>query len=305
MTRSLSNNLLKSNWIAVKPNSDKRLIDSNELALKRIEEERKRIERIHMNLTIDSQSDFAEGLQVEQIETLFDEKGEEVVKTDGLDCIIKTPDVLETKGDSQMMQAITYEGPSPEELIEEAKKEIEQMKIEAEIENRNLQKEVVEQAKVTGYAEGKGQAETECAKKVQQFKEKEKQLEKTYEENLKNMEIELVENLSDIYSHVLGVSLKEYGPTILHVLDVAMHESDDVKNYMVHVSKDEANMVKNNLELLRSGMSTQTEIEIIEDVTLTPGEAYIETDGEIFDCSIDTQLNNLSKELKALAYQKK
>lgn len=290
---------MKSAWVISKPSEEKRLIDSNELVLKKIEEEKKRLDILKNKMETSTTESFSEGLQVEQVDALFGEGDESeghvemIVAEDEVNQIPPKP------------AAPVYTGPTPEELVEAAKQEIEAMKATAEAELREKEKEVLGQAETAGYVEGKKRAETEYQEKTRGLHKKEQELVATYEQKLKDMEVELIAELSDIYSHVLGTSLKDYGPTVLHVLDTAIHESDDVRSYMIHVSKDEVGFVKNNIDLLRAGLSAQTELEIIEDVTISPGDAYIETEGEIFDCGIDTQLNNLSKQIKALAYQKK
>ena len=299
MTRSLSNNLLKSGWVVSKPHEEKRLIDSNELVLKKIEEEKKRLDILRNRMEATTTESFSEGLQVEQVDALF---GETEDSNRVINTIVSDEDV-----DQMPVEPVApvYVGPTPEELIEVAKQEIDALKATAEAELREREKDVIAQAETAGYVEGKKRAETEYQLKIQELHKKEQELAAIYEQKLKEMEVELITELSDIYSHVLGTSLKDYGPTVLHVLDTAIHESDDVKSYMIHVSKDEVGFVKNNIDVLRAGLSSQTELEIIEDVTISPGDAYIETEGEIFDCGIDTQLSNLSKQIKALAYQKK
>jgi len=45
-------------------------------------------------------------------------------------------------------------------------------------------------------------------------------------------------------------------------------------------------------------------LEIAEDMTLSPTQCYIETDNGIYDCSLDTELAELSRKLKLLSYEK-
>ncbi len=300
MTRLLSNNLYKSRWIVSNQNNDKRVIDSNELVIKKIEEERKRQEQKRKLLQPDLQTDFEEGLQAKQVGALFDDIEEQTEYVMEKDLAEKE---LESQPKVVQPEPKVYTGPSPEELVEKAKQEIAFMKSQAEEEINQRKAEELEKAKEAGYAEGKKKAEMELRQKQNQLVEKEKELTSFYEEQLHNMETKLVDTLTDVYEHVLGTVLEDYAPIVLHVLDHAMHEAEDVKNFMIHVSKTEANMVKSNKDKLSKNLSNQIEIEIIEDMTLSPGEAYIETEGEIFDCSIDLQLDNLGRQIKALAYQ--
>ena len=46
-------------------------------------------------------------------------------------------------------------------------------------------------------------------------------------------------------------------------------------------------------------------VEVIEDISLSKNQCFIETDGGIFDCGLDTELTELSNKLKVLSYEKK
>ncbi len=291
MTKSLSSNVLKAGWIAPELVHEKRVIDCNELAIKKIEENRAKSER-KAKPEFELMQDFAQEVSgVDTVDSLFEDFEESEHSSEG-DAFV------------EVSREPKYSGPSPEEMIEEAARQIESMKAEANRELQLQEKNVLDQARNRGYEEGKQRAQAEYANKEQALIKREKELEMQYESCLRDLEVELVDKLAEVYEHVLGVGMKDYSKVVLHVLDQAMHENTDTKNFLIHVCKEEANLVKTNIEMLRSGLSSQTEVEVIEDVTLAPGEAYIETDGEIFDCSIDTQLRNLSKELKALSFQK-
>lgn len=307
---------MKSRWIITKQEDGKRLIDSNELVLKKIEEEKKRVQALFNHATNSSPESFSEGLQVEQVDALFGDGESEranegnVIESLQMEAGFQEGSVADGVTEQEIPKAVqpvqpVYTGPSPEELIEEAEKDIEAMKARADAELREKEKHILHEAETSGYVEGKRRAEAEFEQRSQALLVKERELQEEYERKLKDIEAELVTELADVYSHVLGTSMKDYGPTVLHVLDLAIHESDEVKNYMIHVSKDEYSFVKENTDTLKAGLSARVEMEIIEDVTISPGNAYIETDGEIFDCSVETTLSSLSKQMKALAYQKK
>ncbi len=56
-----------------------------------------------------------------------------------------------------------------------------------------------------------------------------------------------------------------------------------------------------NRDFLMTGLAPDTRLEFLEDGTLSKGQCRLETDGGIFDCSLDTQLASLKKELQILA----
>jgi flagellar assembly protein FliH len=70
----------------------------------------------------------------------------------------------------------------------------------------------------------------------------------------------------------------------------------------VKVSKADYPYVLKYKEVLEKTVTKATNIEIIEDVTLSKNQCLIETDGGVFDCSLDVQLDNLTKTLKILSY---
>ena len=52
------------------------------------------------------------------------------------------------------------------------------------------------------------------------------------------------------------------------------------------------------------GLDHRSIIEIMEDISLPPDSCMIETDGGIFDCSLGTELSELSTKLRMLSYSK-
>ena len=82
----------------------------------------------------------------------------------------------------------------------------------------------------------------------------------------------------------------------------AIRNIEGAKNYLIHVSKDDHEYITENREELTAGLGNNVTIEIIEDMTLTAGNSFIETDGGIYDCAIGTELELLKKELRILSY---
>ena len=45
-------------------------------------------------------------------------------------------------------------------------------------------------------------------------------------------------------------------------------------------------------------------MELVEDMTLSRSQCFIETENGIYDCSLDTQLSELKRKLKLLSYER-
>lgn len=56
--------------------------------------------------------------------------------------------------------------------------------------------------------------------------------------------------------------------------------------------------------MLAGAVSANSNVEIIEDMTLAKNECMIETDSGIYDCGLGTQLEELRKKLMLLAWKK-
>ena len=69
----------------------------------------------------------------------------------------------------------------------------------------------------------------------------------------------------------------------------------------IRVSKEDIGFVTMQKSKLLGGLNEVT-AEIVEDATLQKNECLIETEGGIFDCSLDVELEALSKKLKLLSY---
>lgn len=280
-----SNNLYKRSWVSVKE-EETRIIDSNGLVEKRMEDAAAK-----MPAPLETEAEegdmpegFAAGLDATALAGLVGEDGE-------LPAVIK----------AQPAEPV-YEGPSPEELIAEANEEIAAMKKQAEAEIESERARALEKArkegKSAGYEEGKEKAQAELASEKQR-------LEKEYEEMVQELEPEFIRHICGIYEHILHVDLNNYRDIVLYLLSECIQKSESGRNFIVHVSKDDYPYVSMQKKQLMDEISLPgATVEIIEDITLKKSECMVETEGGIFDCSLDVQLAALQKELMLLAYEK-
>ncbi len=286
----MSSNLLKAYHVIGKQD-DVRVIHNNEL----IEEKLERIRLVLPNIeeTVGGLQDeeFYEGLDADELAGLMEDNEYE----DNNSNIIKREPEPEPEP--------VYHGPTPEELIENAKEEIERMKARAIEELDGWRKMALDEARKAGYAEGLEKAKEEELKMVQNYEEKKVLLQKQYEQNLDDLEPKFIEVLTEIYEKIFEVDLSAHQGIVLSLLQNTMRKIDGCKNFLVHVSKEDFSFVNENKEsLLTESNQADTAIDIIEDATLNKNGCMIETINGIFDCGLDTQLSELKKKLKILSY---
>lgn len=207
-----------------------------------------------------------------------------------------------------------YEGPSPEELVEAAKAEIEEMKAAALKEAEALRVQAAEEGRRAGYDDGFARGHSEALQEIEKAEQKVKEaiqqteaerdaLRREYEEKLQEMEPMMVEELTAIYDHVFAAGLKEQSEIIFHLLDTTLHRIDSGREFIVRVSQADYEYINARKDEFLTGMPG-VRMDLVADVMMKQGEGMIETGGGLFDCSIDVELQELKHRIRMLAWQK-
>lgn len=281
-TRLLSNNLLKRGFTSWKE-EDTRIIDSNALVAKKIG--KTGVNRI--TPMPEDKDGFARGLSADVLEVL--------PKEEEADAVLEAA----SAEDGELL------GPSAEELREQALFEIEKMKEEAAAVLESEKRKALEEARKQGYTDGYEQGMQEAEKLKKQLSEEKSSLERQYEEQLDSLEPRFIDTMTGIYEHIFNVELSGYRDIIVHLIANTLRKTEGGKSYIVHVSKEDYPYVSmQKKQIAATSASGNSSLEIIEDITLSQNQALIETDGGIFDCSLGTQLSELSKKLTLLSYEK-
>ena len=283
----MSSSLIKSytvNYAQEKEKNGKRVIDSNLAVSERIKQLSELLEQVPEEDFVD---DFTEGLDAEQVDALLTDQEELAEEREKNEAVQKLVDDANEQA---------------QQIIENANAEAEKILADA----REQSEEIFEEARVRGEAEGseKGYADglEKAAEKEREAEAKAVALEEQYEQKVSELEPQFVEVLTGIYSHVLGIDLSGRSDVVLHLLQDAIRNTEGSKNFLVHVSAEDHEYVSENKDELTAGLGTSATVEVINDVTLSAGNCFVETDGGIFDCSLGTELELLAKELKILSY---
>lgn len=301
MFNSKSRTLYKAGWVRV-DGEEKCVIDSNSIVAERIEEwENIRKANAAALPAFDEESgegegepEFVSGIEGEELDALF-------TGGEGGGNVIKAGDAAEPDFDELKAEAEA----EAEHIIAEARAqalEIEtQARRDAEIGRANAVEEGTRQGYDEGYA--RGMAEVDGMK--QELAERKRQLEAEFDELLEDLEPRFIETITDIYSHIFGVDLMDNRDILVHLIDSTLRKVESSRTFIVHVSAEDyphVNMQKQ--ALLEGAVAGRGIIEIIEDIALGKGDCLIETDGGIFDCGVGTQLEELTKKIRVLSYEK-
>lgn len=207
-----------------------------------------------------------------------------------------------------------YEGPTPEELLDAAKAEIEEMKAAAAQEAEVMKRQAADEGRQAGYNDGFAKGHEEALREAEKAEQKANEaiqeteavreaLRLEYEERLQAMEPVVIDELTEIYDHIFAAGLKDQTEIIFHLLDTTLHRIDSGREFIVRVSQADYEYVNTRKDELLTGMP-DVRMDLVADVMMKRGEGMIETGGGLFDCSIDVELRELKKRIHMLAYQK-
>lgn len=292
MTRSLSN-LFKSGFVNYQA-GEARIIDSNKIVAERLGSI---VGNASSGRDISSSSE--DGFQKAD----FEEMDEETRKA-----------LFGEESGNIYREQPAYSGPSPEELLENARQEIEEMKASAAQEIESLKQQAFQEGQRAGYDDGFAQGRGEALKEAEKAEEKAQaairetealrnELSREYEQKMQELEPMMIDELSDIYDHVFEAGLKEQGEIIFHLLDTTLHRIDSGKEFIIRVSQADYDYISTRKDELLTELPG-VRMDLVADVMMKRGEGMIETGGGLFDCSIDVELQELKRRIHMLAYSR-
>ena len=289
-------NLFKGAFISF-DESDARIIDNNELANKKIEEfQEQELKRQRAMMAEDGglssegeeNSDFSPGINMEQLDQLTEDQS-----------ILGAPNE-DPQFDMEAMQAeIDFK-------LQQASEQAEAIINDAQNQAEGIKQGAIEQGHQEGYDAGyqEGMAAVESLKA--DIEAQREGLEKEYQMLVDELEPEMVDVLTQIYEHVLGIELRDDKGIILHLLKNTLSRIEPGNDLIVHVSSDDYDEVMDEKEALNACVtSPNTTMEIIEDPLLKENECMIESDSGVFDCSLGVELSEISRKLKLLSFDRK
>ena len=266
-------NLFKGGYVVRKENS--RVIDYNDLVASKLEQLSGNAEFVPVKEfqqpEQEEPQEFVEGLNADELEVIMEEELEK-------------------------------QEPTSEELYEEAKKEIDKMLQDANTEAEMIRNEAYEMARKKGYEAGHNEGLKEIEKLKEELEQKEVLLMKDYNAKVEELEPLKVEKVADLMEYVFRVQFSTSRAMIMHILSGALGKINNSKEFIVHVSHEDVTVVKANHDKLLAMVPNAVSVEVAEDPSLVKNQCMIETDGGVYDCSLDVQMEKLIKSIKTLSY---
>ena len=287
-------NLFKAGYVSY-DQSEARIIDSNELANRKIEAfqeqemKRQRAQMLQEEPSYDSDGgdDFVPGIDMQQLSQLTEDQS-----------------MLESVPDPQFdMEAMQAE---IDLKLQQAQEQADMIINNAHAQAQELMQTAQEQGHQEGYDAGYQEGVAAAQALQADFEQQKEDLEKQYQQIVDELEPEMVDILTQIYEHVFNIELREDKGIILHLLKTTLSRIEPGNDLIVHISSDDYDDIMDQKEELDACVtSPNTTMEIIEDPLLKENECMIESDSGVFDCSLGVELSEITRKLKLLSFDRK
>ena len=190
-------------------------------------------------------------------------------------------------------------------ILEQTKAQGELLKEKIKQEAEEEKAVVLEEARRAGYEEGRQRLLQEQAEMEAAFAEKERLLEAQYEQRVSGLEPMATEVITKLLEHLSGVCLESRKGIVTYLVTKALSEADRSNSFLIKVSKEDVEEVKGAADDLRALFEREVTLEVVQDALLKKGECMIETDSNIIDCSLGTQLEGLIEDIRLLSVQER
>ncbi len=281
--------------------TEKRVIDSNELANKKIEAAREQeIKRQRAQMAQEEGyeeghggDDFIPGIEMEQLSQLTEDQSM-------LGDFSEPQESNDNQFDMEAMQAeIDFK-------LQQAQEQADMIIQQAQADAEQHRQQAIESGRQEGYDAGYQEGVMAAEALKAEIESQRGDLEKEYQALVDELEPEMVDVLTQIYEHVFNVDLREDKEIILHLLKSTLSRIEPGNNLIVHVSSDDYDEIMDQKEAIDACItSPNTTMEIIEDPLLKENECMIESDSGVFDCSLGVELSEVSRKLKLLSFDRK
>ena len=286
-------NLFKAGYVSYDM-SEKRIIDSNDLANQKIEAfqelelKRQRAQMVQDEEYMEGEDnpDFIPGIDMEQLTQLTEDQS-----------------MLESVPDPQFdMEAVQAE---IDLKLQQAQEQADAIVQDAMAQADEIRSNAENQGRQAGYDAGYQEGVEAAQALKDEIEQQRGDLEKEYQQIVDELEPEMVDVLTQIYEHVFNIELREDKGIILHLLKTTLSRIEPGKDLIVHVSSDDYDEIMDEKENLDACItSPNTTMEIIEDPLLKENECMIESDSGVFDCSLGVELSEISRKLKLLSFDR-
>lgn len=187
-----------------------------------------------------------------------------------------------------------------EQLLKDARQKADEIISKAQEEAARLRDEAVKEGRAEGFAKGEAEARSSYEEKEERLNQKKKEIQNELDEALDSLEPRFAEILCDLLAKLTGVVLDEHEDVLLYLIRNCIRNLDKAAHYTIRVSKADVMNVETQKSQLKQLIDDGASLDIVEELTLDANDCIVETDTQMVDCGIHTQLTNLQETLNMM-----
>ena len=190
-------------------------------------------------------------------------------------------------------------------ILEQARAQGEMLKSKVMQAAEEEKAQLLEAAKQEGYEAGRQQLLQEQQDLEASYAEKEEFLEKQYEKKLQELEPAATEVVIRLLESLTGICLDTKRGIVTYLVTKALSDVERSNSFLIKVSKEDFEEVRGAADSFRAMFEREVTLEVVQDSLLHKGECMVETDSNIIDCSLGTQLEGLIEDIRLLGVQER
>ena len=188
-----------------------------------------------------------------------------------------------------------------DEIVEAARNQADEIVVEARKQSDDIRAQAHDEGFEAGREEGLLAGEAETAKIREEIEEERRALEGEYENLVKAMEPQFARVVCELIEKLTGVVIADQEELILHLIRCGLSDvRKNTERIIVRVCPEDALVAEAHKKELMEQIEGEASIEIQSQDSLEKNECIIETDNQMLDAGLKTQLDNLVMAVKML-----
>ena len=226
---------------------------------------------------------------------------EELAKSFEAGIVREDTEVIEEIQEIEEVDYVEQAKEEAERILADAKTQAQAVLNQAYLDAQKLR----EEAKVQGFAEADAVMKKELQEKhtalEREYSARNRALEQDYTQKRDNMESDLVDVILEVFNKVFHIQYDNKKHILMHLINNAILNIEGDRSFRIKVAESNVLFLENHREDILGRVGQGIDLEFIADSGLNGNDCFIETDSGIFDCGLDTQLENLIKDIRSLS----
>ena len=278
-------NFYRNNYV-IRGEQVRRVINTNDIIAEKMQaivEEQKQAQREELMRRrkeaieageIDGEAEFTEGLFAQELE-------------------------LEPEPEPQI-DYVAQAKEQAEQIISEANAEAVMIQDKATKDADTLREMARQEGYENGYADASRQANEELQAGREALARREQELQEQYDQAMEQLEPKLLDTILTVFDEVFQIQFSGRREMLLNLVKNAMRGIRETRQYKIRVSEAEVSFLREHKEELQEKVGEDVQIEIVMDPELSESQCIIDADSGVYDCSLDVELDNLTRDLRSL-----